>query len=191
MKIIGTNLYLRYLQSTEVDMLTASLNGLWKDNHPPTTRETSTFAYGTDQANAHMFSDRSLQDGDLEELVLAICASDDTLIGYNISVLQDLQAESLMTALLPDFRGLRNYSEFVDLRHRLIFDELGASRSLMKIPMTGEHPVKAKLDPIYINTVYEFMFQDNMWRLGELTEPEFRTYVAANPDNHWTFTWAT
>ena len=172
-------------------MLTASLNGFWKDDRSPTTRETSTFAYGIDQANAHMFSDRSLQDGDLEELVLAICASDDTLIGYNISVLQDLQAESLMTALLPDFRGLRHYSEFVDLRHRLIFDELGASCSLMKIPMTGEHPVKAKLDSIYINTVHEFMFQGDMWRIGELTEPEFRDYVSANSDSAWTFTWAT
>ena len=193
MRIDGPNLYLRYLNQDDIDGLQGAIQGFWKDGRTVSIRETYRFKYGVEQAKEGMFSNRQLEDDDVNECCFAVCLQDNTVIGYNITLFEGKRMESTMTAFLPEYRSNGHYREVIYLRHRLGFDALGAERSLMKIPIEGSSAMQAVLDALYSDSVYEFQFQNDVWRLGELTEPHYRAYLEANPEvanTTWSFSWS-
>ena len=175
--LTGDTIYMRLLQESDMDTIADSLTGFREFSIAPTTKSKKHFWYTHNKENtAFPSSERAITSSDHLLLTLAVClVSDNSVIGYNTSLIVGTTVHSEMTALIPSIRNSGKYKEIVNLRHKFIFDKLQAEHSRMKIPTTGSNnPVRLTLDALYTGTDRTFI------PVGMNTEFRESTISAAN-----------
>lgn len=158
--LTGDTIYMRLLQESDMDTIAGSLTGFREFSIAPTTKSKKHFWYTHNKENtAFPSSERAITSSDHLLLTLAVClVSDNSVIGYNTSLIVGTTVHSEMTALIPSIRNSGKYKEIVNLRHKFIFDKLQAEHSRMKIPTTGSNnPVRLTLDALYTGTDRTFI----------------------------------
>lgn len=180
--LTGDTVYMRLLQEADVTTLGAALEGFREFYVAPTAKSKAHFWYTHNKENVALPSTaRAITDSDRMLITLTVCAiSDNSIIGYNTSLVDGTTVRSEMTALIPSVRNSGKYKEIVNLRHKFIFDTLQATHSTMKIPTTGDsNPIKLTLDALYTGTVQTFYPKglDTEFRESTISAANWSTWI--------------
>ena len=154
-KAASNNIYFRFIADTDMPTLATAMTGVDPFGVLPNEQVQKAFYFAANRQNETMFHSRTLQDDDRGWLNCTVCKTDDTVIGYWVGKYVGKRVNQLMSALIPAQRSQGFYRELSVLRHRFIFDSLGAEHSSIVIPTsTGsiESPVRAALDNLYTTT---------------------------------------
>lgn len=154
-KAASNNIYFRFIADTDMPTLATAMTGVDPFGVLPNEQVQQAFYFAANRQNATMFHSRTLQEGDKGWLNCTVCKTDDTVVGYWVGKYVGKRVNQLMSALVPAQRSQGFYRELSVLRHRFIFDSLGAESSSIVIPTstgTIESPVRAALDDLYTTT---------------------------------------
>tara|TARA_R100001460_G_scaffold29892_2_gene59168 strand:- start:551 stop:1168 length:618 start_codon:yes stop_codon:yes gene_type:complete len=154
-KAESDNIYFRLLTESDMPTLALAMTGVDPFGVLPDAQVQKAFYYAANKQNSTMFASRSLQDDDKGWLNCTVCKSDDTVVGYWVGKYVGKRVNQMMSALIPAERSNGYYRELSVLRHRFIFDSLGAEESSIVIPTSSgsiDSAVRASLDDLYTTT---------------------------------------
>lgn len=180
--LTGDSIYMRLLQESDMDTIAGSLTGFREFSVAPTVKSKKHFWYTHNKENiAFPSSERAITTNDHLLLTLVVClVSDNSVIGFNTSLIAGTTVHSEMTALVPSVRNTGKYKEIITLRHKFIFNKLQAEHSRMKIPATGSNnPVRLTLDTLYTGTDRTFtpVGMNTEFRESTIAAADWNTWV--------------
>jgi len=178
-KIIGSNVYLRLMQQSDVAAIATCL----QDIQPivPDSKSQISFWWRVNKLNSAIFSDRSVQSEDRGTITFTLCKKfDDSILGWNQTTYNGTKFISFFSALFAAQRGNGYYSEMSNLRHKFFFsDNWGGQTSRLKIATTGDtNPLRKTLDSLYTKTTETVNLAiHGEYRWSEVTKDEWTTWI--------------
>jgi hypothetical protein len=178
-KIIGSNVYLRLMQQSDVATIATCL----QDVKPiiPDSKSQTSFWWKVNKLNSAIFSGRSIQSEDRGTVTFTLCKkSDDSILGWNQTTYHGTKFISFFSALLAAQRGNGYYSEMSNLRHKFFFsNNWGGQISRLKIAATGDtNPLRKTLDSLYTTTTETVNLAiHGEYRWSEVTKDEWTTWI--------------
>lgn len=183
MKLTGPTVYFRPMDPEDCVLGQLAINGFHGPPAPMSVKSMYSWKWGLRPEAREYILDRPLEYGERFWITLAICLNDtDEFVGYNHTTFLDRRMHSGGTFLLPEHRNKGVYKEVIRLRHRLGFDVLGCSVSVLPIPVEGDSPIKHLLDEMYSETVETFQRRNEYWREAMMTSESYEHYLLDNPE---------
>lgn len=180
-KVESDNIYLRFMQETDMPTLATSLVGVHLGDATPDENDQKFFYYQSKTQNDLLFDKRVLQEGDVGWLNFTICSkSDDSIIGWCQQQYRGTEVHQKMAAIIPEQRRKHYYTESAVLRHRFFFDTLGATSVTGIIPTADSDTktsVRQTLDSLYQTNVKVYNIQQGEYRVSIITKTEWEAWL--------------
>ena len=200
LKIETDNIYLRFMEASDMPIIAPAVTGVWRNNALPTESDQKYFYYKANvQNNTFPTTETVLGATKIGHFNFTICLkSTDAPIGFCVTRYVGKSIEQKMTALIPAQRGNEYYTESAIARHRFYYDTLQAEDSSIIIP-TGSSTINTSagdqsdiLDSLYTTNENVYTLEQGEYRVSKITKDQWTTWLnsSGKTDLSYNLTWS-